>query len=143
MTALTRLSRLGRPTSILRAGAALSFVTVLGTVTAARAVAQQGSVPTPESVLGFPVGADFLGRPLAQLRAVDDISFALEPGETLEQCVAREVFEEVGIEVKNLRARLVRHKDGRLNVDDLAGAPGKPAPQEKGGGAPVAVDTVP
>ncbi|MBL8691530.1 MAG: ATP-binding cassette domain-containing protein [Rhodospirillaceae bacterium] len=31
----------------------------------------------------FPVGADFLGRPLAQLRAVDDISFALEPGETL------------------------------------------------------------
>ena len=31
----------------------------------------------------FPVGADFLGRPLAQLRAVDDVSFALEPGETL------------------------------------------------------------
>ncbi len=31
----------------------------------------------------FPVGADFLGRPLARLRAVDDISFALEPGETL------------------------------------------------------------
>ncbi len=31
----------------------------------------------------FPVGADFLGRPLAHLRAVDDVSFALAPGETL------------------------------------------------------------
>ena len=31
----------------------------------------------------FPIGADFLGRPLAHLRAVDDVSFALAPGETL------------------------------------------------------------
>ena len=31
----------------------------------------------------FPIGADFLGRPRAQLRAVDDVSFALAPGETL------------------------------------------------------------
>jgi oligopeptide/dipeptide ABC transporter ATP-binding protein len=31
----------------------------------------------------FPVGADFLGRPKARLRAVDDVSFALAPGETL------------------------------------------------------------
>ena len=31
----------------------------------------------------FPIGADFFGRPRAQLRAVDDVSFAVAPGETL------------------------------------------------------------
>ena len=37
------------------------------------------------------------------IEAVCDVSFTLEPGETLEQCVKREIHEEVGITVKNIR----------------------------------------
>jgi AsmA protein len=40
------------------------------------------------------------------------------------------------VQMKGLRANLVRFKDGRTNVDDLAGAPGKPAPAEPAERAP-------
>ena len=73
MTALTRLSRMGRTTLNVRVGAALSLFAALLTVAASPAQAQQAAIPTPESVLGFPVGADFKlatydeSRPAAKL----------------------------------------------------------------------------
>ncbi|NBW64548.1 hypothetical protein EBR44_02060, partial [bacterium] len=50
---------MGRTTSSIRVGAALSLFAALLTVAAPRAHAQQAAIPTPESVLGFTVGADF------------------------------------------------------------------------------------
>lgn len=45
------------------------------------------------------------------------------------------------VEVKGLRAQVVKAKDGRTNVDDLAGASeGKPAPQAPAAGPPFRVD---
>ncbi len=50
---------MGRTTLNVRVGAALSLFAALLTVAASPAQAQQAAIPTPESVLGFPVGADF------------------------------------------------------------------------------------
>lgn len=44
------------------------------------------------------------------------------------------------VEVKGLRANLIRFKDGRTNADDLAGAPDKAAPPTKGAEAEFKVD---
>ncbi len=45
------------------------------------------------------------------------------------------------VEIKGLRANLVRFKDGKTNMDDLAGAPGvKPEPKAKEAPAQVKVD---
>ncbi len=43
------------------------------------------------------------------------------------------------IEIKNLRANLVRAKDGKLSIDDLTGGE-KAAPAQKSEGAPVRID---
>jgi len=46
------------------------------------------------------------------------------------------------VEIKGLRANLVRHKDGKFNFSDLAGEAGPPSPTPKGSsaGTPVKVD---
>ncbi|MDB5812696.1 MAG: AsmA family protein [Betaproteobacteria bacterium] len=44
------------------------------------------------------------------------------------------------IEIKNLRAKLVRGKDGKLNFDDLTGGPGKKETAPKSEGPPVKID---
>ena len=44
------------------------------------------------------------------------------------------------VEVKGLRANLVRFKDGRTNADDLAGAPDKAPPPAKGAEAEFKID---
>ncbi len=56
MTAHHQTFRKSRTTPIIRVVAALSL---FATLSATRSQAQQGAVPTPESVLGFSVGADF------------------------------------------------------------------------------------
>lgn len=44
------------------------------------------------------------------------------------------------VEVKNLRAHLVRHKDGKTNIDDLTAGGEKSAPAAKGAGPAVKID---
>ncbi|OGA52152.1 MAG: hypothetical protein A3F74_07785 [Betaproteobacteria bacterium RIFCSPLOWO2_12_FULL_62_58] len=44
------------------------------------------------------------------------------------------------VEVKNLRADIVRFKDGKTNVDDLAGGGGKAAPAPRGAEAQFMID---
>lgn len=44
------------------------------------------------------------------------------------------------VRVKGLRANLIKARDGKTNVDDLAGAPEKEAPAAKGAQPPFAVD---
>ena len=51
--------RKGRTTSRIRVGAALPLFATLVLAMVSRLGAQQGVIPAPESVLGFPVGADF------------------------------------------------------------------------------------
>ncbi len=44
------------------------------------------------------------------------------------------------IEIKNLRANLIRGKDGKFSIDDLTGGGDKPAPAVKSSGPPVKID---
>ena len=69
----------------------------------------------------------------------------LEPGESVEECAAREVWEEAGIKVKNFRAGPwtfdVFEKDGRKYVtlfvvcDHVEGEPVVKEPEKRGGWA--------
>lgn len=69
-----------------------------------------------------------------EFAAVEGIRIAVK----LWPLLSREVVVDA-VEVKGLRAQLVRYKDGRTNYEDLAGAPAAPAPKpaEK---APVRID---
>jgi AsmA protein len=53
--------------------------------------------------------------------------------------LSREVVVDT-VEVKNLRANLVRHKDGKTNIDDLMGGGEKAAPAAKSSGPQVRID---
>jgi AsmA protein len=44
------------------------------------------------------------------------------------------------IEIKNLRANLIRGKDGKFSIDDLTGGGDKPAPAVKPSGPPVMIE---
>lgn len=72
-----------------------------------------------------------------EFAAVEDLRFSVK----LLPLLSREVVVDA-IEVKGLRASIVRYKDGRTNYDDLAGvpAPGKPAAQKPAQAQEVKVD---
>ena len=72
-----------------------------------------------------------------EFAAVEDLRFSVK----LWPLLSREVVVDA-VEIKGLRAHIVRYKDGRTNYDDLAGAPppGKPAPQKPAPEAGVKVD---
>ena len=72
-----------------------------------------------------------------EFAAVEDLRFSVK----LWPLLSREVIVDA-VQIKGLRAHIVRYKDGRTNYDDLAGAPapGKPAPQQPAPEAGVKVD---
>ncbi len=76
-----------------------------------------------------------------EFAGVDDLRVSLK----LLPLLSKEVVVEA-VEIKNLRANFVRYKDGRTNIDDLAGAGEKPspspapAPAEKGAAPQVRID---
>ncbi|MGQ0752020.1 MAG: AsmA family protein [Betaproteobacteria bacterium] len=72
-----------------------------------------------------------------EFAAVEDLRFSVK----LWPLLSREVVVDA-VEIKGLRAHIVRYKDGRTNYDDLAGAPppGKPGPQKPVQEAGVKVD---
>jgi AsmA protein len=70
-----------------------------------------------------------------QFAAVTDLKVVVK----LAPLLSRQVVVDA-IEVKGLRANLVRFKDGKTNFDDLAGAGAKPAPKSGAPGAPLKID---
>ena len=70
-----------------------------------------------------------------EFASVDDLRVALK----LMPLLSKEVVVDT-VEVKNLRTHLIRHKDGRTNIDDLTGAGQKPAPAAAGQGQQVRID---
>ena len=69
-----------------------------------------------------------------EFAGVEDLRVALK----LMPLLSKEVVVDT-IEVKGLRAHVVRHKDGKTNIDDLTGAGDKP-PAEKSTASPVRID---
>ena len=69
-----------------------------------------------------------------EFAGVDDLRVALK----LMPLLSKEVVVDT-IEVKGLRAHVVRHKDGKTNIDDLTGGD-KAAPAEKSSASPVRID---
>jgi AsmA protein len=70
-----------------------------------------------------------------EFAGVDDLRVAVK----LMPLLSKEVVVDT-VEVKNLRAHLVRHKDGKTNIDDLTGSGAKPAPAAKSEGPQVKID---
>ncbi len=71
----------------------------------------------------------------AQFAAVTDLKVVVK----LVPLLSRQVVVDA-IEVKGLRANLVRFKDGKTNFDDLAGADAKPAARSGAPGVPLKID---
>ena len=69
-----------------------------------------------------------------EFAGVEDLRVALK----LMPLLSKEVVVDT-IEVKGLRTHVVRHKDGKTNIDDLTGAGDKP-PAEKSTASPVRID---
>ena len=70
-----------------------------------------------------------------EFAGVDDFRVALK----LVPLLSKQVVVET-VEVKNLRAHLVRFKDGATNIDDLTGGSTRPAPAARGGELPMKID---
>jgi AsmA protein len=70
-----------------------------------------------------------------EFAGVDDLRVALK----LVPLLSKEVVVDT-VEVKNLRANLIRFKDGKTNADDLAGSGDKSAPAAKSQGPQVRID---
>jgi len=70
-----------------------------------------------------------------EFASVDDVRVALK----LIPLLSKEVVIDT-VEVKNLRAHLVRFKDGKTSIDDLAGGADKSAPAAKSAGPQVKID---
>ena len=68
-----------------------------------------------------------------EFAGVDDLRVSLK----LMPLLSKEIVIDT-VEVKNLRANLIRHKDGKTNADDLTG--GESAPAAKGEGPQVKID---
>jgi len=71
----------------------------------------------------------------AQFAAVTDLKVVVK----LMPLLSRQVVVDA-IEVKGLRANLVRYKDGKTNFDDLTGAGAKPAPKSGPPAVPLKID---
>ena len=70
-----------------------------------------------------------------EFAGMDDLRLSLK----VMPLLSREVVVDT-VEVKSLRANLVRHKDGKTNIDDLLGGGDKAAPAAKGAGPQVRID---
>ena len=70
-----------------------------------------------------------------EFAGVDDLRIAVK----LLPLLSKEVVVDT-VEVKNLRAHLTRHKDGKTNIDDLAAGGDKAAPAAKSAGPGVKID---
>ncbi|MBI1983021.1 MAG: AsmA family protein [Betaproteobacteria bacterium] len=70
-----------------------------------------------------------------EFAGVDDLRVALK----LMPLLSKEIVVDT-IEIKNLRANLIRNKDGKFSIDDLIGGGNKSAPAAKSGGPQVRID---
>ena len=70
-----------------------------------------------------------------EFAGVDDVRVAVK----LMPLLSKQVVVDT-VEVKNLRANVVRYKDGKTNFDDLAGGGGEKQEAAKGAAPPVAID---
>jgi AsmA protein len=70
-----------------------------------------------------------------EFASIEDFSVSLK----LLPLLSKQVIVD-SIEVKGLRANLVRYKDGKTNVDDLTGGGDKPTPDVKSSEPPVKID---